>query len=179
MAKLFPFWWLNPVVTCDTVKACLEGDYTTWTKITDAVLDIIDQTSNVFAGLLYIDHANEKIILDDRNNARLLSCDFDGGNYTLLASGGSYRGGVSGNYFSEVKGTPITSIFGKYAVVLDTSAGDVFVLKNGQIAQTILWEPTSYAYTQNVAISSNGQYIVLICTNANGKRFRLIIYEGS
>lgn len=170
---------LEKPFTCARVKACLEGNYSTWTKITDAVLDTADQTYNVFAGLLYIDHANEKIILDDRNNARLLSCNFDGSNCVSLDSGGSYRGGVNKNYFSEVKGTPITSIFGKYALVLDTSEGDVFVLKNGQIAQTILWEPTSYAYTQNVAISSDGHYIALICTNANGKRFRLIIYEGS
>jgi hypothetical protein len=165
--KKYYYPYVTPVV--------LEGDYSTWTKITDVVLDTSDQTYNVFAGLLYIDHANQKVIMDDRVNKRLLSCSFDGTNYAVLASGDDYRGGVSGSYFSEVKGASITSVLGKYSVVLDDTTGNVYVLKNGAIIQTIV----AAHFTQNVGISSNGQYIVIIDSSTNYKRLRLIVYQGS
>jgi len=157
----------------------LEGDYSTWTKITDVELDTSDQTNFIASALLYIDHVNAKVILDDRANKKIVSCNFDGSNCTLLASGDYYRGGVDGGYFSEVKGSGITSLLGKYGIILNIDTGDTYVLKNGQIIQTIPWEPTSYFYPENVAISSNGQYIVLVETNVNGKRLRLVMYEGS
>lgn len=30
-SKLFPFWWLRVPFTCDDVRACLEGDFSSWT----------------------------------------------------------------------------------------------------------------------------------------------------
>lgn len=122
MSKLFPFWWLNPVVTCDTVKACIEGDYSAWTKqwVQPAIC------------------SSSKILVSEANDRIILVYVGGGGNYAILklSDGTTIQGYTLGRGTAAEYDTPYS--FSRYfAVLLDSDRKSLCIYKDCLLIQTI------------------------------------------
>lgn len=163
MPKLFPFWWLNPVVTCDTVKACLEGDYTTWTEIVGSPITFT-----------YVRYMSRAAI------SETFGAIHDNWNFwsaLINIDPPSVISEIADNMGDLAPVSTCISLLGKYLAILYTSEFPatpyLYIYKNGVLKQTITLGYT--IPTGGIWISPSGKYILAMDWSAK----QLHIYKGA
>jgi len=166
-SRLFPFWWLNPVVTCAVVKGCLEGDYSDW-AIYDTETDSDVGTPDPFDAFA-IFNADETFAFFHHN-------DFVKKYDVVAKSLGSslltpyYSTGLEAGQQVATK-----SVLGKYVVFLADAQDEIYIGKDGVIVKTLTNTDLGVTGVSllSVSISSGGKYVVVVVTD------KWIILEGS
>lgn len=157
-SKLFPFWWLRVPFTCDDVKACLEGDYSSWTE--KWVSDALSSLTRVAVGV--VDVENDRVFLRDDSGETVI----------LNLTDGSIISEESLSYSTSGRGMAIVSSVLKKYVVFQEAATKFRIYKDGSLQQTVTVAGTLWG---GFAISCNGQYVIT-CDFYSGK---IYCYEGS
>lgn len=150
----------NRVVTCADVRACLEGDYSTWAEKWN--LSVTEINVNVNRVIINVDGdvvcfaSDDCVYLIKLSNGTLL---------TELADEVA-RYGYTNEYV-------VGSIRGKYLIITDIDFETIYIYKDGILKQSII--PISGDVIRGVGVSSDGKYVVVGLSDAN----KVYCYEGS
>jgi|SRR5579863_3881089 len=149
----------------------LEGNYSTWTQITDLDLDSVNLLNNVNSEIVAIDTANKWVIGFDQANVLLYAVHLDGTGLTTLET-------VLQSYIFP----PHISVTGKYTLTNPTANLGLFnITKNGAVIQST--DASTFLtvhFAQGQAISYDGQYVVLLgSVNGTPTRRHLTVYQGA
>ena len=132
-----------------------------------------------------IDLAGQMVYILDQHTGETFYVSFDGTKSGLL-SGTTYFGLSSNtNWYPYQNLTALTSIFGKYVLVLASNVGTslpgaLVVIKGGSVIQTIDDSAlVDRRFGAVAAISWDGQYIINAFADATTGDMRVRIYRGS
>jgi len=175
------------VVSCTEVKACLEGNYTSWSKIWDYdfpdTLDYLLGVSITFGPqhlyMLYRDgNFNYRFVIIKIADASLVFASPSGSNYTPNYPYVGFASFFLSNTLVYAEGGGgCFSIFGKYIVVLKDGEATFEVWKDGvlqwtsPLASAAVLGATIYV---DLGISWDGKYIIAVTDN-----YKLVCFEGS
>ena len=159
--KLHPFWWLNPVVTCDVVKSCLEGTYSSYSEKWAV------ETTKAFSYYLNnvaFDAVNVYCMGSGLYEIRKLSDGSLVDNDTQHASG-----------YAQV--SCAQSVLGKYVVHLKKSDSyqQIVIYKDGALLESHYVGDDLDLF--GVGMSPDGKYIVVLDNTGGTSKLRLL--EGS
>jgi hypothetical protein len=161
---------------CARIKACLEGDYTTWTEmnyspISGASIEGVDETYEIKiaekSGCLFI--------FSEQADGYVYKIDLEAGTVTTLPNGG-----IS---FASSRLRDITSLLGTYFIIRDEVTGSpkytLNIYKNGSLQLGILdLYQNSSDCLSCISISSSGLYIAVITLNGSGDTC-IRVFKGS
>jgi hypothetical protein len=185
------------VVSCDQVKACLEGDYTTWTKKWDAVIPYEYDPTHFRITITMSDKYIYICCIDSTGFLRFMVLKVEDGSTVFLSGAGS-------NYFPDAPDFEWTqyfqfntlmslsfssvgsmSIFARYILV--NSHADPYnkldVWKDG----TLQWTSPSVAtsivdgeFWVAAFLSTSGKYILCVAVDNHSPRTAyVVLFEGS
>ena len=158
------------MVTCDTVKACLEGDYAGWTKIWES--DIFAGAYGEYLGVTAIDEDNDTVYLRCSTFSVLLTLSTGEGKTVQDLSGSStmlepkcHSSSLRSKYVAYIK----------YSIIGGVSYQLVIIYKNGDQFQGIVVDTEPSISGHVAAVSPSGKYIIVY----NVAHSKLVCYEGA
>lgn len=155
--------------TCTDVKACLEGDYTTWTAQWKKTVDTdwVLPSSLYFRDLQYMEAYTDKLLFVAAGGDALI-VDYNGVLLSTQLANQPY-------YFPNINFSVRKKFVAFVAQV--SSKSYLYIYKNGNLQQTIDlyalygWN-TYYAYA---AISNNGEYVAVM----NYGTKEVVLFKGT
>lgn len=177
-SMLFPFWWLNPVTTCANVKACLEGDFSSYT--------LKWRCDTGFTATL--SHS-----MRPRNDGSCFFWDYTNDDVYEIDSEGTLGDpkdtDIQPLYTGEYSYPTAAfwrSIMDKYLAMVDVAKDCLIVYKEGVLVHDRDVDLDKGAFTfdatapiVNIGISFNGKYVAVMCEKDADGHGVILMYEGS
>jgi len=172
--------YVVPPLNCAEVKACLEGDYTSYAII--ASFDDVDSVANYRAQDAVFNADEDKIVILDIENITIKTYDIATATLgAAIATDMSEWG--SGAYDPHY---PKKSILGTYLVVLGYTVGyqtcdRIRILKDGAQIQTLTDTDLGLQddSIRNVAMSATGKYIIVSGRRTASGNMGWVLLQGS
>jgi len=172
--------YVVPPLNCAEVKACLEGDYTSYAIITS--FDDVDSVASYRAQNAVFNADEDKIVILDIETLTLKTYNI-ATNTLGAAIATDMSEWVSGAWDPHY---PKKSILGTYLVVLGYTAGygncdRIRILKDGAQIQTLTDTDLGLQDNsiRNVAMSPTGKYIIVSGTRIASGNMGWVLLEGS
>jgi len=172
--------YVVPPLNCAEVKACLEGDYTSYAII--ASFDDVDSVANYRAQDAVFNADEDKIVILDIENITIKTYDITTAilGAAIATDMSEY---VSGAYDPHY---PKKSILGTYLVVLGYTASyqacdRIRILKDGAQIQTLTDTDLGLQddSIRNVAMSATGKYIIVSGRRTASGNMGWVLLQGS
>ena len=123
-------------------------------------------------GEIFISNAGNVILSDQHKNI-----------FTTLGGSVIFVNNNNNDLYSGLKVIDQTSVTGNYTISTDTASKEIVVTKNNVVLQRLGFNVSQCSGSSidslGLAISPNGKYIALGCTDTGAALNRLVIFQGS